>query len=109
MTAKLPDPVAAYLAAANRQDVDAVAACFGDDAVVWDEGRERPGRSAIREWAEEVSRKYRPTVQVIDVVESAGPTIVIGRVSGGFPGSPVDLRYAFTLEGPKIARLEISP
>jgi len=26
-----------------------------------------------------------------------------------FPGSPVDLQYRFTLEGDKIARLEIAP
>jgi hypothetical protein len=31
-----------------------------------------------------------------------------GRVSGNFPGSPVELRYVFTLDGEKIARLEIS-
>jgi hypothetical protein len=32
---------------------------------------------------------------------------VRARVSGHFPGSPVELRYAFTLHGGKIARLEI--
>jgi len=30
-------------------------------------------------------------------------------VTGDFPGSPVDLRYRFTVEGDKIARLEIAP
>ena len=109
MAAKLPEPIAAYLEAANSQDIEAVAACFGDDSVVRDEGRERRGIDAIREWAEEVSQKYQPTTQVIDSVEDTGRTVVTARVSGGFPGSPVDLRYAFTLDGPKIARLEISP
>ena len=28
---------------------------------------------------------------------------VITRVTGGFPGSPIELRYRFTLEGDKIA------
>jgi hypothetical protein len=37
----------------------------------------------------------------------AGKTIVAGRVSGDFPGSPVELLYVFTLGGEKIARLEI--
>jgi hypothetical protein len=32
-----------------------------------------------------------------------------GRGTGDFPGSPVDLQYRFTLEGDKIARLEIAP
>jgi hypothetical protein len=108
MATKLPEPVATYIEGANTQDIDAVAACFSDDAVVRDEGRERRGIAAIREWAEEASKKYRPAVDVIDAAEIAGKTIVTGRVSGNFPGSPVVLRYAFTLDGEKIARLEIS-
>jgi len=56
---------------------------------------------------EEVSKKYRPTVDVIDVGQMDDQTIVTGRVAGNFPGSPVDLRYTFILAGEKIARLEI--
>jgi ketosteroid isomerase-like protein len=107
-TTKLPKPVADYVAGANAKDVEAVAACFGEDAVVRDEGQTRQGLTAIREWVEEVSRKYRPTVEVLDAVETDGKTIVRGRVSGDFPGSPIELRYAFVLEGEKIGRLEIS-
>ncbi len=103
-----PAPVAAYLAGANAQDPAAVAACFNEGAVVHDEGQDRQGIAAIREWAEEASRKYRPTVEVLDVVEAAGRTVVTGRVSGDFPGSPLDLRYAFAVQGGKIDRLEIS-
>lgn len=105
---KLPSPVADYVAGANAQDANAVTASFSEDAVVRDEGQTRQGIPAIREWAEEVSRKYRPTVEVLDVAATDGRTIVRGRVSGDFPGSPIDLRYAFTLNGEKIARLEIS-
>ena len=105
---KLPGPVADYVDRANAQDANAVAACFDEDAVVWDEGRERQGIAAIREWAEEVSRKYRPIVDVVAVAEANGRTIVTGRVSGNFPGSPIDLRYVFALHGKNIARLEIS-
>ena len=79
------------------------------NAVVRDEGRERQGKAAIREWMEEVNKKYQPTVEVSDVGETDDRTIVTGRVAGNFPGSPVDLRYAFTLAGAKIARLDISP
>lgn len=106
--AKISGPVAAYVDGANAQDPDAVAACFTADAVVRDEGQERRGTAAIRAWAEEASRKYRPTVEVRDVTEGDGRTTVVGRVSGDFPGSPIDLRYAFALQGGKIDRLEIS-
>lgn len=103
---KLPKPVESYIAAANSHDADATAACFTRDAVVRDEGRDR---AAIREWSEEVSRKYNPTVTVLGIAEAGGKIIVTGRVSGTFPGSPIDLRHIFTLEGEKIARLEIVP
>ena len=109
MSTKLPEPIATYIEGANHRDIDVVVACFKDDAVVRDEGRERRGIAAIRAWAEEVSEKYRPTARVIDIAETAGKTIVTGRVSGNFPGSPVELHYAFILDGDKIARLEISP
>ena len=107
-TTKLATPIASYIAAANTQDVEAVTACFDEAAVVQDEGQSRQGITAIRAWAEEVSKNYRPTVDIIDVVEENGKTIVMGRVSGNFPGSPIDLRYVFSLDGDKIARLEIS-
>jgi hypothetical protein len=109
MPTELTAPIGAYIAGSNAHDATACAACFTDDAIVRDEDRERQGNAAIRAWVEEVSRKYRHTVDVLDVAEMDGQTIVIGRVAGNFPGSPVELRYAFTLAGEKIARLEISP
>jgi uncharacterized protein (TIGR02246 family) len=109
MSIELLMAIAAYIAGSNAHDAAACAACFTGDAVVGDEGRERQGNMAIRGWMEEVCEKYRPTVDVIDVAETDDGTIVTGRVAGNFPGSPVELRYAFTLAGEKIARLEILP
>jgi hypothetical protein len=103
----LPKSIAAYFAGSNAHDADACAACFMDDAVVRDEGRERRGTAAIRAWKVEVTEKYRPTVDVIAVAQADGKTIATGRVSGNFPGSPVELRYVFTLTNEKISRLEI--
>jgi hypothetical protein len=105
---KLVGPVVSYITAANAQDIEAVAASFSEGAVVRDEGRDRQGIAAIRRWAAEVSKKYRPTVETLDVALADGKTILTGRVSGNFPGSPVDLRYVFTLDGERIERLEIS-
>jgi hypothetical protein len=106
--AKLVGPVASYIAAANAQDIEAVAANFSERAVVRDEGQDRQGMAAIRRWAVEVSKKYRPSVEPLDVAQADGRTILTGRVSGDFPGSPAELRYVFTLSGGKIERLEIS-
>ena len=109
MSSTLPEPIAAYFAAANKHDIDATLAPFSDSAVVLDEGRQRTGLAAIREWMDETVRKYHFKVAVKDVTEVNAQLVVIGRVSGTFPGSPVDLRYFFTLDADKITRLEIVP
>ena len=105
---KLVGPVANYIAAANAHDVEAVTASFNGCAVVRDEGQNRQGIAAIRQWAGEVGRKYHPTVEALEVAQTEDRTILTGRVSGDFPGSPVDLGFVFTLNGEKTERLEIS-
>jgi ketosteroid isomerase-like protein len=107
MSVAMPAPLAAYFAAKNRHDVDAMLAAFAETAVVEDEGQKRHGHAAIRAWIEETTRKYRDTVEITGVAEADGRTVVTGLVSGDFPGSPVELRFAFGLEGGRIARLKI--
>ena len=109
MTTKLPQPLESYFEAVNREDVEAMLVPFAANAVVSDEGKTRSGVSELREWIEEVTEKYHPRFEVEDVVtEGTEATIVIGLVSGTFPGSPVRLRYAFRLTGRKITHLEIT-
>jgi len=109
MSIKLPEPIAAYFAATNSQNVDAMLALFAETAIVKDEGQDRRGLVSIREWMEEAIKKYRFTVEVTGISEGSGSPVVTGRVSGNFPGSPVDLRHFFTLAGKKITSLEIIP
>jgi hypothetical protein len=42
------------------------------------------------------------------VAENAATTTVTCRLTGDFPGSPVDVDYAFALKDGKIGSLEIS-
>ncbi|ABC21143.1 nuclear transport factor 2 family protein [Rhodospirillum rubrum] len=107
MPIPLPGPVAAYFAA-DHNDGDLVALCFTENAVVVDERQTHTGRDAIRAWQAEASAKVSYTVDPFAVSEEGGRTVVSGRVAGDFPGSPVDLRYAFVVDGDKIARLEIT-
>jgi len=108
MPIALPGPIAAYFAA-DQSDGDAVALCFAEDATVIDERRTHSGRAAISRWKSEASTKFTYTTDPLAIGEEDGRTVVTARVSGDFPGSPVDLRYAFELESGKIARLEIRP
>lgn len=107
MPITLPGPVAAYFAA-DRNNGDAVAQCFTENAVVIDERQTHAGRDAIRRWKEEATTKFSYTADPFAVSEEDGQTVVTAHVAGNFPGSPVDLRYAFVLEDGKIARLEIT-
>lgn len=108
MSQQLPLPLATYYEAKNQHDVAGMLAPFTEDAVVKDEGHEHHGRAAIRSWMEHTTRKYRVTIDVKQIEPVNGHLIVSGLVSGDFPGSPAMLRYAFTLSGSKIARLEIA-
>ncbi|RDW11855.1 nuclear transport factor 2 family protein [Paracoccus thiocyanatus] len=107
MPITLPAPIAAY-SAADRHDAAAVAACFCDVATVLDEGKTYVGREAIRQWKAAASRKFSYAVEPSAMAEENGRVIVTGHVSGDFPGSPVDLRYDFALDGDLIAGLEIT-
>jgi hypothetical protein len=108
MSLSLPTPLPSYFAAQNAHDADAMLAAFADESSVRDEGQEMIGRAAIRGWMDETTRKYRITIAPIGVSQADGRTIVTVRISGTFPGSPIELRYRFTIVGGKIARLEIS-
>jgi hypothetical protein len=108
MTIHLPQPVAAYFAA-DTADGEAVSRCFSEDGVVIDEKRTHRGRTAIARWKTEASRKYTYVAEPLAVDESEGRIRVTCRVTGNFPGSPVDLRFFFVLGGDTIASLEIVP
>src|ERR1700682_400198 len=107
MSTKLPEPLAAYFAGHNNYDIYRIIGLFTERATVKDEGQERRGLPAIRKWMEESNAKYSVTVAVINVAETAANITVTGRVSGNFPGSPVELHFIFTLDQGKITRLEI--
>jgi len=104
----LPKPIAAYFAA-DIGDGNAVSRCFTEDAVVKDEGHTHKGRAAIKEWKTDVSAKYQYTCEPLACEEKDGKTVVTCHLVGNFPGSPVDLRFFFKLEGDKIASLEVIP
>jgi len=104
----IPEPIADYFAADKRGDAEAVARCFTTRAAVKDEGQTHSGRAAIQKWKTGATAKYSYTSKPLAVEEKDGRYIVTSRLTGNFPGSPVDLRYAFRLERGKIAALEIT-
>ncbi|MDG5497143.1 nuclear transport factor 2 family protein [Niveispirillum sp. BGYR6] len=108
MPISLPGPIAAYFAA-DQMDGGDIAQCFTEKATVVDERRAHTGRDAIRQWKADAAAAFSYTTDPFAIVEEGGHMIVTAHVAGNFPGSPVDLRYAFVLEDGKIARLQITP
>ena len=92
MSVDLPEPIAAYFAAENGHDTGALERCFTEDAVVRDEGQTFKGLADIKQWKAETKKKYQHTVEPLEAVQKDGETIVTNRLTGNFPGSPIDLR-----------------
>jgi len=104
----LPEPIAAYFDA-DQRDGEAVARCFTKQAIVKDEGQTHSGAKAIKAWKTAASAKYAYTSKPFALEQNDGRYIVTSRLTGNFPGSPVELRYVFRLECGRIAYLEIAP
>ena len=107
MPVDLPAPIAAYIAAENRGDAEALADCFSENSVVRDEGKTIEGLDAIKRWKAETTKKYQHTIAPLSSIQKDGKTIVTNRLTGNFPGSPIDLQFIFGLDGEKIDSLEI--
>jgi len=107
MALDVPEPVAAYLAAEEAKDADALSRCFTEDGTVHDEGRDYRGRNSIRQWKQKVDAKYRYFLQTVNIQTQGDKVNVRVRLTGEFPGSPVELDHIFKLSNDKIASLEI--
>ena len=107
MNVTMPPAVAAYFSAESTADTDALERCFTSDAVVRDEGQLMRGLDAIKAWKLAAQAKYRYRVEPLTASCEGATATVVARLTGSFPGSPVELKYSFGLVNDKIASLEI--
>jgi len=107
MSIDLPKPIAGYFAAENGDGAGTLAKCFTADAVVRDERQSFEGLAAIEQWMKKTHRKYQHKTEPLAARQTNGGMTVTSRLTGTFPGSPIELQFIFTLEGDRIASLEI--
>ena len=107
MALKLPKAIAEYLAAVEEKNSNKLAGCFAEAAVVHDEGGTYRGRDEIKAWSEATQDKYNYTMDALDVSVTGDTVCLRAKVTGSFPGSPVELDYLFSLANDKIASLKI--
>ena len=84
---ELTGVVAAHIAAVNARDVDAIMATFAEDAYVNDARREFAGIAAIRRWVAKEMVGDKVSIEVREVLDHYGDTIVRGAYDGQFDKS----------------------
>jgi hypothetical protein len=108
-TVSLPPVVAGHIDAVNAHDEDAIVATFADGALVNDAHREFWGSEAIRRWVAREMTGDQVTIDVTEVIDHHGDTIVRGRYDGTFDKTNLPeeliLTNYFTVRGGKIASL----
>jgi hypothetical protein len=101
--------VADHIAAVNALDEDAIVATFAEDALVNDARREFWGADAIRRWVAKEMVGDKVTIDVTEVLDHQGETIVRGRYDGEFDRSNLPdeliLTNYFTIRDGKIVTL----
>lgn len=107
MTLDLPTPIETYFASEKTDGTEILGDIFANDAVVQDESATHLGLEAIRAWKSEGKRTTGYTVEPQSADQIGDQFAVSAKVEGRFPGSPVVLKYLFSLIGDRIAKLEI--
>lgn len=108
MPTETPAPIRAYFEAVEGGRTDDIAAAFAPDGEVRDERQVHRGREAITAWAADALQRYKMRNAVLTERQDGAEHIVVARVTGTFPGSPLDFTYRFTLGAQGIQALEIS-
>ncbi|MFD1033537.1 nuclear transport factor 2 family protein [Sphingomonas hankookensis] len=108
MSLDLPSPLADYVEANARLDVDGMLKPFQHDAVVIDNGKRFEGRPAIRQLLEDEVIPVKAIFMPDSVRQEGGAVVVEGPAHGQFPGSPLRFIYRFRLTSGAIETLEIT-
>jgi hypothetical protein len=110
MTNTLNPIIAQHIAAVNAFDTNAIVSTFADDAFVNDNHREFWGTNAIRRWVEKEIVGDKVTIDVREVIDHYGDTIVRGAYDGEYdktnlPAGDLILSNYFTVRDGKIVSL----
>jgi hypothetical protein len=112
LTTDLEGIVATHVAAVNGFDEDAIVATFAPDALVNDARREFWGTEQIRRWVAKELVGDRVTMEVTEVIEHHGQTIVRARYDGeydktGLPDELILTNYFIVRDGKIVSLLVI--
>src|ERR1700756_1979350 len=105
----LTGPLAEHVRAVNAFDTDALVATFAEDAYINDANREIRGLDAIRAFVDKEIVGAHVTMDVTEVIEHHGDTIVRAAYDGDFDKTnlpdPLILTNYFSVRDEKIVSL----
>lgn len=102
----IPAPVQAVIDAANRGDTASFLACFSDDGVVNDWGREFHGAAEIASWSDAEFIGVDVKLDVTSGDSSQSTVTVTAQVGGsGFTG---ESHFVFTINHHRIRLMRIT-
>lgn len=107
----MPRIIAEHINAVNAFDTDAIIATFAEDAYVNDNRREIVGLKAIKKWIEKEIVGDKVTLDVREVIDHHGDTIVRAAYDGEYdktnlPSELIMSNY-FSVRNDKIVSLAI--
>jgi hypothetical protein len=109
MTTRAQSLAESYVRTINEHDPAAFNELFADNVVVDDAGRAFRGREAVKQWSDREIFGAQVTLEVIDVAERDGETVVTTKVDGNFDRTglpdPVIINQHILAESGKIDRL----
>ncbi|MDP9571318.1 UNVERIFIED_ORG: ketosteroid isomerase-like protein [Agrobacterium larrymoorei] len=106
MSLNLPQPIADYIEANKRLDLEGMMKRFTNDAIFIDNGKHYVGPAKIRQLLEEEAIAVKAIFEPETVREEDGDVVLEGPAHGDFPGSPLRFTYRFTLAHNAIKTLE---
>ncbi|TWB43574.1 hypothetical protein FBZ98_12210 [Rhizobium sp. ERR 922] len=106
MSMNLPKPIAEYIEANARLDIDGMMKPFLQKSVFIDNGKRYEGLADIRKLLKEEAIAVKAIFEPDTGREEDGDVVLEGPAHGDFLGSPLRFTYRFTLENDGIKILE---
>ena len=108
MSPELPSPMADYVEANARLDLDGMIRTFAADAVFLDNGKRFEGQAEIRALLKEIVVDLK-AIFTPEAVRHDGQAVVMeGPAHGDFSGSPIRFTYRVELDGDAITTMDVS-
>lgn len=108
MSLNLAKPIAEFIEANARLDIEGMTKPFSPDAVLLDNGKTFAGQAAIRRLFNEEVLPVKAIFTPETMRQEDGTVVLEGPGHGNFPGSPIRFIYRFTLTDNAIKNLEIA-